>query len=389
MPGWRLIFALTLISTPAAAQLPPSIPLSDADRPLFQAEIARFESLLRASPNQANLMYLLGQTCAAAKQWPEALDWLRKAVDLRSGLDPLRDSAFAPLRGTREFASIQSAVREATPSVSHSHPAFVVGEGDLVPESIAYDPRGKQFYLGSLTKGKVIRCSPAGDCAPFAQGLGTVVGLKVQNGGLWLLDNSERESALIHYDLASARIVYKYVVTGSGHLFNDLAFSPKGDVYLTDTRAASVWVLSRGASHLSRLPGKFTSANGIALSSKADLLFVSSFPDGITLVDLKTHAVAPIAHPAGICLAFIDGLYCHRGALIAIQNGMMNPRVVRFKLSGDRRAIEQMEVRERRNPLFDGITTGVIAGSDFFYMANIQDDKQTSFNPIVILKLPL
>ena len=40
----------------------------------------------------------------------------------------------------------------------------------------------------------------------------------------------------------------------------------------------------------------------------------------------------------------------------------------------------------RRNPLFDGVTTGVVAGSEFFYMTNVQDDKKTGFNPITILK---
>jgi hypothetical protein len=67
----------------------------------------------------------------------------------------------------------------------------------------------------------------------------------------------------------------------------------------------------------------------------------------------------------------------------------MSPRVVRLILGRDLRAIKRFEVLERRNPLFDGVTTGVIAGSDFFYMANIQDDQRTGYNPITMLKLHL
>jgi hypothetical protein len=48
-----------------------------------------------------------------------------------------------------------------------------------------------------------------------------------------------------------------------------------------------------------------------------------------------------------------------------------------------------LDVLERRNPLFDGVTTGVVAGGDFFYMANIQDEKKDGFGPITILKLRL
>jgi sugar lactone lactonase YvrE len=294
------------------------------------------------------------------------MQWLRKAVDIRAGLDPSRDSVFADIRGTREFDAILSAVREATPPVLHSNPVFVVAEGDLAPESMAYDRKGKSFYLGSMRKGKVVRCSPAGNCTQFAGGLGTVLGLKVHGSGLWLLNNADKESALIHCDLASARVVRKYAVAGSGHAFNDLAIAASGDVYLTDTRAGSVWHLANGSADLTRFPGRFESANGITLSPDESLLYVSTFPDGITVVDLKTHAATPIARPAGLCLAAVDGLYFHAGTLIAIQNGFMTPRIARFTLGRNLRTIQAVEVLERRNPLFEGVTTGVLAGDEFF-----------------------
>jgi hypothetical protein len=87
--------------------------------------------------------------------------------------------------------------------------------------------------------------------------------------------------------------------------------------------------------------------------------------------------------------ATIDGLYFYRGALIAIQNAFMTPRVAQFNLTRDLHTIGGFEVLERRNPLFEGVTTGVVVGDELFYMANIQDDKQSGFSPITILKLHL
>ena len=58
-------------------------------------------------------------------------------------------------------------------------------------------------------------------------------------------------------------------------------------------------------------------------------------------------------------------------------------------LTRDLRGVARFEVLERRNPLFDGVTTGVLVGDEFFYMANIQDEKRTGFDPITILKLRL
>jgi hypothetical protein len=373
----------------ASAQLPVSGILSDGDWPVFRAEIGRIENLLSSAPDTAAVTYQMARTWAAAKQWPETIQWLRKAVDFRAGLDPSRESVFTDLRGTREFDAILSAAREATPPVSHSTSAFVVAEGDLAPESMSYDPKGKSFYLGSMRKRKVVRCSPTGNCAQFADGLGTVLGLKVHGSGLWLLNNADKESALMNYDLASARVIRKYAVAGSGHLFNDLAIATSGDVYLTDTRAGAVWHLANGSDDLTRFPGRFESANGIALSPDESLLYVSTFPNGITIVDLKTQTATPITRPAGLCLAAIDGLYFHSGALISIQNGFMTPRIARFSLSRSQRTIEGFEILERRNPLFEGVTTGVLAGDEFFYMANIQDDKETGFSPIRVLKIHL
>jgi hypothetical protein len=386
----RLLVALVALAVwPVRAQLPASGTLSAADWPLFRAEVERVEKQLASAPDKATVTYELARTWASAKQWPETVQWLNSVAEMKAGLDPSRDSVFGELRGTREFAQVLASVRDATPAVSHSRAVFRITEGDLVPESMAYDPRASRFYFGSMKKGKVVRCTASGECEIFVSGLGEVLGLKVRDDGLWLLNNSAGESSLMHYDPASRRLIQKYSVMGARHEFNDLALATSGDVYLTDTPAGTVWRLANGAADLERIPGSFQFANGIALSPDGRFLYVSTFPDGLRLVDLLTYTNGPLARPAGLCLATIDGLYFHRGALIAIQNGIMSPRVVRLVLTRERRAIERFEVLERRNPLFEGVTTGVVAGRDFFYMANIQDDKKTGFDPITILKLRL
>jgi hypothetical protein len=160
---------------------------------------------------------------ASAKQWQETMLWLRRVANLKAGLDPSRDSLFAELRGTREFAEITAAVREATPAISHSRPVFQVTEGDLVPEGVAYDPKGRYFYFGSMRKGKVVRCSSSGECSQFAGGLDTVLGLKVHGKKLWLLNNSGAASALICYDLAYGGMLRKYVAGGAGGSYGGFA----------------------------------------------------------------------------------------------------------------------------------------------------------------------
>jgi hypothetical protein len=374
----------------AFVQLPPSGTLSPSDEPLFRAEVRRVEAQLSASPGNCWVMNELARTWAAGQQYPETVQWLERIADLRSGLDPSRDPLYRPLRGTREFEAILQKTRESNGPVSSGREAFRIGEGDLVPESEAYDPAEKRFYFGSMRKGTVVSCDMAGRCSPFASGLGSVLGVKFGAGRLWAIANEGKESALIEFGLGGQR---KYIAQGTGSRLNDIAVAPSGDVFVTDTAAGAVQVLHRGGERLEPfLPAvRFQFANGIAVSPSGRLLYVSNYPDGISVVELRNRSVRPLAAPGGVCLALVDGLYSWRQSLIAVQNGSMNPRVVRFDLSADGLKIQKMQVLERGNPLFEGITGGTIAGDEFYFAANIQDEKPagSKFDPIRILKIPL
>ena len=102
-------------------------------------------------------------------------------------------------------------------------------------------------------------------------------------------------------------------------------------------------------------------------------------------------------HPPDLCLGNIDGLSYFNGSLIAIQNGAMAHRVVRYRLTRDLNNIDSFEVLERRNPLFEGITTGTVADGAFYFMANTQLDKTNGgkikpgaqLNPVKILRIDL
>jgi hypothetical protein len=47
-------------------------------------------------------------------------------------------------------------IEKENPPTVRSATAFVVGERDLAPEGIAYDPVSHNFYMSSLSKHKII-----------------------------------------------------------------------------------------------------------------------------------------------------------------------------------------------------------------------------------------
>jgi DNA-binding beta-propeller fold protein YncE len=224
---------------------------------------------------------------------------------------------------------------------------------------------------------------------PKAREDGYVLGVKIdsERSAVWATDNTPSSASLHSYELETGKLRRTASIPGK-HVFNDLAISTTGTVYVTDTAEGSVYQLPSGMLTLRRVAPQhsFTAANGIAISADERLLYVSTWEDGIDVIDLRSGTVKPVIHPDNICLAFIDGLYASQHSLIAIQNGPMLPRIVEFRLDGDRQQIVAMRILERRNPAFDGITTGVIVGNEFYYVANPQTEKNgPSVNPLRVL----
>src|SRR5262245_61880977 len=66
---------------------------------------------------------------------------------------------------------------------SNSTVAFYLEEKDFLPESVAYDPKDKSFYVGSTRKGKIVRVDASGNVsdfiAPRQDGLWMVIGIKI------------------------------------------------------------------------------------------------------------------------------------------------------------------------------------------------------------------
>jgi hypothetical protein len=170
-------------------------------------------------------------------------------------------------------------------------------------------------------------------------------------------------------------------------------------VFVTDSRGDTVYWVSASTGRLEIFDPKLKveSANGIALSSDDKTLYVAGFPDGLTVVDVASKTSHAMGHPPDLCLGNIDGLSFFNGSLIAIQNGVMTPRVVRYRLAKDLKSIESFEVLERRNPLFQGITTGAMADGVFYFMANTQLDKvaggrikpNVRLEPVKILRIDI
>ncbi len=380
----------------AWAQLPPNQKLSAEDERGLNEELERLQKLLSTANDKGAIELQVANTYAAGGQFSEAIRRLRKVVGANLGFDPSRDPDFAKLRGTAEFQSIMDEVRRQTPPVHNSRLIATLHTRDVRPENISFDTAQNAFILGNTASSELVKCSLTEACVPLATRNtaeeGYVLGLKVDRaaGAVWATNNTTGNAGLRCYDLETGKLRRTASIEGK-HVFNDLALSSTGAVYVSDTADNSVYQLPPGTTTLQRMAPQhtFTAANGITISADERLLYVSTWEDGIDVIDLESGAVMPMIHPEDVCLAFIDGLYATQRSLIAIQNGLMLPRIVEFRLSDNRRQIVAMRVLERRNPAFDGITTGVVVRNDLWYVANPQTDKKSGgdLNPLQVFSV--
>ena len=364
-------------------------------------EEAKKELALAAAalPDEPDVLYALAKAEALTGGSAAALKHLSRVVAMGYGLGAETDPAFGSLSSLPGFRSLAPAIAQNAEPVVRSAPAFTVGEADLIPEGIAWDPGTRSLFLGSLSKHKIIAVAPDGAVRDFVppgrDGLPLVLGLKVDRGrkpaSLWACaaegdpaegENTSRRSFLFRFDLETGRTVQKIPSPAGGrHLFNDLAIARNGDVYFTDSEEGAFYRLPAGTESLERLVAADTLVypNGIALSDDDRFLYVAH-AGGILLWDVAKRRSSPLAGPEGVALGGIDGLSFWRGALIGVQNGTRPHRVALFALAPSLDRVTGLRVLERGNPLFDIPTTGAVAesgagknaGDAYYFMANTQ-----------------
>lgn len=386
----------------------------------WQGAAEAFSRVYAANPKDDVAVYLLAATWVRARKPQAAFEWLQRLWQTGSCLVPSSKS-FATIEDDPRFKDADAIIRAQSAREHRAAAAFTVPEKDLVPESIAYDPVEKVFYVSSLWKRKIIWAKPRGPGAPAvtgdfveegADGLDAVLGMKVDavRRRLWAVSAAEPEmkgfasetygrSALHEYDLASKKLVKRIVLPGpSTHLFNDLALDAAGNVYVTDTESAEVHVLRAGSGELKPLASKgpLVAPAGIASSADGKHLYVADAAQGLFHVDPATGEVQPLDQPAGLFPAGLGGLVLHDGAIIGITNAVSAGRVARWPIAADGMALEEGEILECGHPSFHQPTRGVAVDGALYFIANSQADQiadgaltAEKLEDIVILRLPL
>ncbi len=304
---------------------------------------------------------------------------------------------------------------------SNSTVAFTISKNDLLPESVAYDENTKAFYVGSTRNGSITKIDKQGRQSQFVEsgefGQWMVIGIKIDSdrNELWFCssgggnlvgyskkdDKEGRPAGIFRVDLSSGKLIKKYTLEKEGevHFFNDLVIARNGDVYVTHMfKDPAIYKIAQGSDKLELFVESdvIKYPNGITLSANQSILFVAH-AEGLARLDIDTKTVINLSVPEGEKVKYresIDGLYYYKWSLIGIQADLNT--VKRYYLNPDGNGIQEVKTLDSNHFKMDHPTTGVIVGSEFYYVANAQFQKvaedgsiQQELSTPTILKLKL
>lgn len=359
------------------------------DFPKFLENIKNASEL---RPNHARLLYNLAVGYSQNGKTDEALAVLERLAAMDVFFEVEKDEDFKPLFEMPRFKKIQSALADNLKPKGDAVRAFGLTQKDLLTEGIAIDVVSKRYFVSSVHQRKIVAIDSKGKATDFSSandGLWGVSGMRVDEKRriLWVTTTAfpqmrgfakadEGKSGVFKYDLRSGKLVGKFLLSNEQgkHALGDLIVAKNGDVFASDSIAPNIYRITAKSSEpeVFVTSENFASLQGLAFSPDEKTLFAADYSKGIFRISMKDKAVSQIKFDANSNPIGIDGIYFHRGSLIAIQNGFRPHRVARFTLDASLTAIVKSETLVANHTDFDEPTLGVLVGSDFVFIANSQ-----------------
>jgi hypothetical protein len=364
------------------------------DMPTARREMARAADWW---PTQQFYLQASAQLAAAAGDTVDAARWLDRLAGMGMGAPVDGDTVFRRLVGAPAFDSAAAHLARATAPVPRSRVSLTVPDTMFHAEGVAFDARRGRWFLGSVRQRRIVAVARDGKASDFvptgADGIAGVFGLAIDTvrRTLWaattalprmegFVAQDSGRVGVYGYNLDTGRLARRAWMardSSTAHTFGDVAVAPNGDVYASDSQAPWIHVLRQGSDSLVRFLTHplFRSLQGMAITPDGSTMFVADYSHGLVRIDLPSRTVTVLPPPNGVTLLGLDGLYLHRGSLIAVQNGVTPPRLVRICLDPTLTAVRGLEVLDRNPTLVDEPTLGAIVGDSAFYVATSEWEK--------------
>lgn len=337
------------------AEVPPPVLMQEARAAVQTGDlaqaIAKFEAVRAARPDYPRVHNTLARCYTEVGRTEDALKSLQTLAAMGLVVNIATDKDFARLQSRPEFSAIVQAFAANRPTET-APVAWTLPEMTGIIEGIAIRPETGETFLADVHERCIWRRDAQGVVKKFSQeseALPGLFALRVDSRAkrLWASGSAlpemrgytaaDRGRALLAaFDLTNGRLLATYPAPadGANHVVGDFTIASDGTIYATDSLAPILWRLSPNGSSLEKWleSDQFSSLQGVVQSADGAALYVSDYANGLWRVDLATRAIRLLPAPPHTTLFGIDGLQAVPGGLIAVQNGINPPRILRLSL---------------------------------------------------------
>jgi len=351
-------------------------------------------------PNNGELKLALASVYAQQGEKTKTYDALLSMQKQGFGYDLTNNaSAFAKVSDTKVWKYIVDSLALNLKPFGEGKVAFTLPKGDYLFESLAFDPKRKQFLAGSVREGKIYLVGKDGKLQDFispdaSNGLWSVYGMAADpdNDALYVASTSSvyfknfkkedfGKAGVFKFKLSTGKLVEKYLLAPDSQprTLSSVAVS-KGHVFVADGLRNLIYRVDGGALKPMLENPKLTSIRGLAASDDGKRLYFADYELGVFGIDLAAGKAFDLQYAGDkLVLGGVDGLYWYDGTLVAIENGMSPKRVMRLKLDADGRKIVQTTPLDAANTAFALPTYGAIDGDGLYFVANSQKNDYDSY----------
>jgi hypothetical protein len=420
--GWTnapcLALALLAVAAPASARQAAPVACAGLAQCRAQTEAAIAEGAYERAHdlawrtaqqgprNDRASMFLLARTQALSGRPDDALVMLRRLAELGMAADvsggefqltrelpgwPAVESLIAgigrapvapPVAPTPAPKASSAPVAPAVPVAAVVEDVGHFASRDFAPGGLACDAVSRRFVFGDQPGRKLLIVAEGSDRSidltrAESAGFLDVMALDIDttNGNLWVASAAaDGQAAMLHkLQLISGRSLASYgVPDGMGPVRPvDVTVTASGAVLLLDVAQGRVLVLRAGAPALVVLAAVRVDAPvSLAVGSHDGVAYLAH-RDGLSAIDLRTRAVAPLAGPKGIALGGIERLRRNGAALIGVQvmpDG--SRRLVRLSLDAAGRAVTRLRVIDSALPPGVVPTVAAVCGDTLAYLVS-------------------
>jgi hypothetical protein len=335
-------------------------------------------------PMHPTFTYNLASAYSLNGKKQEALSVLKTIVLANNTIAFDEDSDFESIKGDKRFKELLQLKATQSVIIENSIQKLSLSEKDLHPEGLLYLDKYKLWLSSSIRSKKIVAFDANGKCTDWFNDCSySVFSFKTDYNQkyLWVACSAipemknftkemEGKSEILKIEIATQKLVKRYTVEGN-HVFGDLVVAKNNDVYISDSAEPIIYKIEKDSLSLwKNLKMEAFNLQGITFNENESKLFIADYLKGVLVIDIKTKDRTWLEFPEETSKKGIDGLVFYKKSLIAIQNGVVPIRIVRYKLNESVTKIIDFVVLDNNRNVFNEPALATLVQNKLYFFAN-------------------